>query len=959
MLSGIQRVVLNLIRHSALAASKLQVEIIPVVYEDGNFLKVPADVTKWPNKAHLLDTNLPVQPRQQVAAIPVPSPAPANFRYLIKQYFIGLYEATKHWLSALLPFHPVRSFLYGPADRFSLAMIMSRTVFVLARLLLGSRSAPEQVESSILENAIQPERGDIFIFLDSSWHIDYWPTLERYKNNGVITGFVVYDIIPLLHPTYCVDGVVRDYNNWLGMAVGVADFYLTISEAVKTQLLQYLEQHGLLHGLSSNHFASFKLGSDFKTKSVQKPIRQSLVRLTKEYKAIYLVVCTIEPRKNHNYLLDAFKTLWNLGLPVHLCVVGGVGWKCEHIVEHIRTLQYHGKPVSLWTDLNDTEVEFLYKNSKMLLFPSIAEGFGLPIVEALQHKLPVLASDIPVHREVGGDRIGYFDIYHTDSLVRQIEDIENTGMPSQLLPQDDWTPTSWGESTEIFFNKALEISRTLNTRPSHVEPSVLPAPVTLEEIPAVLVPNNPQLNFDELNESINKSVMAYNQQSGSTRQVSFESFKADNRMAAEEPSYETKLPLDQLLATEDEEFITRAYYQLLGRAPEGGAANGHLQNLRNGAAKAEILAALRYSTEGKLKADNSLELRKYRVIYLLCRVPVLGRLVRITLNLASLHKQRNYVDWRCRELTKDLEQSAKTSEQNLRKELHRSMQDIKQELVAEIGKADQRVALLGTEFKAVAKASYAQALQLQEIQKNADFAGETSAEASPDGHPTAKQQAEFYKAFEERFRGKRGNIKERLKPYLTILREESGLSDHTGLFVDIGCGRGEWLELLREAGINYLGIDQNPDNIEECRRLELQATQADVITWLEDQEDNSLSGCSGFHIIEHLPFAGVQRLFSLLATKLVPGGVIILETPNPENILVASTSFHMDPTHRYPLPPDLVQFMAEYHGFEKCSIHRCNSLTEQVIDESSEVANRMNHYLYGPQDYALVAYTPG
>ncbi len=107
-------------------------------------------------------------------------------------------------------------------------------------------------------------------------------------------------------------------------------------------------------------------------------------------------------------------------------------------------------------DLNDSELGYCYENAKMLLFPSIAEGFGLPIVEGLMHRLPVMASDIPIHREVGRDHIGYFDLDAPADLEAKIRDIETQGIPEALVPADDYRWLSWSDSIEMLLVRMLQ-----------------------------------------------------------------------------------------------------------------------------------------------------------------------------------------------------------------------------------------------------------------------------------------------------------------------------------------------------------------------------------------------------------------------------------------------------------------------------------------------------------------------
>ena len=133
--------------------------------------------------------------------------------------------------------------------------------------------------------------------------------------------------------------------------------------------------------------------------------------------------------------------------------------------------------------------------------------------------------------------------------------------------------------------------------------------------------------------------------------------------------------------------------------------------------------------------------------------------------------------------------------------------------------------------------------------------------------------------------------------------------------IDLGCGRGEWLELLRDNNIKYLGVDTNQSMIERCEALNLSVTKNDCLSVLEAMEDNSIGGITGFHIVEHLPYQVLRKLFKECYRVISPGGIIIFETLNPENLKVGACNFYFDPTHKAPLPSLYLNYLAESHGF--------------------------------------------
>jgi O-antigen chain-terminating methyltransferase len=213
----------------------------------------------------------------------------------------------------------------------------------------------------------------------------------------------------------------------------------------------------------------------------------------------------------------------------------------------------------------------------------------------------------------------------------------------------------------------------------------------------------------------------------------------------------------------------------------------------------------------------------------------------------------------------------------------------------------------------------------------------------------------FYFAFEERFRGSRQEINRRLEVYLPRLREAQ-IAPGDSLILDLGCGRGEWLELLRDNGYRARGIDLNRVVIEQCQSRGLDVLEGDVIAYLQSMPDDSVAVITGFHIIEHLPFEILVNLLNEAFRVLRQRGLVIFETPNPANVLVGSCNFYFDPTHRNPLPSLMTQFLVQYCGFAEVEILNLNPSTETAISEDSEIAKRFNECFYGPMDYAIIGY---
>ncbi len=216
---------------------------------------------------------------------------------------------------------------------------------------------------------------------------------------------------------------------------------------------------------------------------------------------------------------------------------------------------------------------------------------------------------------------------------------------------------------------------------------------------------------------------------------------------------------------------------------------------------------------------------------------------------------------------------------------------------------------------------------------------------------------DFYISFEDRFRGSREDIKERQSYYLPIVESVIKVKEHE-LIIDIGSGRGEWLELLRESGFRAKGADLNRLMVQESKALNLDVIEQDGIEFLKSLDESSVSVITGFHIVEHLPFKVLIELFDESYRVLRDGGLIIFETPNPENILVGSCSFYTDPTHKNPIPPVTLEFLAQNRGFRDVKVHRLHPIKEPIfvdIPNSGDLNNLISAST-NAQDYSIVGY---
>ena len=214
----------------------------------------------------------------------------------------------------------------------------------------------------------------------------------------------------------------------------------------------------------------------------------------------------------------------------------------------------------------------------------------------------------------------------------------------------------------------------------------------------------------------------------------------------------------------------------------------------------------------------------------------------------------------------------------------------------------------------------------------------------------------LYLAFENRFRGSRTEIKHRLSVYLKLLPQQPGAKDFA--ILDIGCGRGEWLEILKDNGIPAKGIDINRAAISQCREYGLDVEEADALEFLKTQPEAAYHAITGYHIIEHLDFKELVAFLDEIHRVLSPSGIFIFETPNPANILVSAYDFYRDPSHINPLHPETVKFLCEFRGFQKTAIKLLsqNDTQYDLIDFDHWQLDTLQKYIDIPRDYAIVGH---
>ena len=318
--------------------------------------------------------------------------------------------------------------------------------FLFSKLLIKSLRSYDTLRRAT--RPLEVTEHDEIVLLDSSWNVgglrEY---VESLKQMGVRITTVIYDLIPISTPQYCTQGLVRVFEEWFDWACRWSGGFACISRSVCEDLRKEVERRIGAEEAGRKSYGYFHLGSELDLKDASAPKDEGLDAVFSGGHPVFLAVSTIEPRKNHDYLLDAFELVWAAGSKAKLCIVGRVGWKCDDFMERAPKHPELGKRLFMFNSLNDSGLEYTYAKASALIFPSFAEGFGLPLVEAMQRGLPAIASDLPVFREVGGDYLCYCDQHDPKTCAAIIGEFERTGKLPGAKPLNDWKWIGWKEST--------------------------------------------------------------------------------------------------------------------------------------------------------------------------------------------------------------------------------------------------------------------------------------------------------------------------------------------------------------------------------------------------------------------------------------------------------------------------------------------------------------------------------
>ena len=358
----------------------------------------------------------------------------------------GIQRVVRAWLTQLLA---------NPPEGFCV-----RPVFATRRN--AYRYAPDGPIGAGLPKeaeAVVVRQGDVFFGMDLAAHIVPHRRRELlgWRLQGAALMFMVHDLLPLENPDWFNPKTVRNFKRWWSAVTRLGDVLICSSDAVAADVRR--DSLFQAAGEWAPQVKVAPLGGDM---AASKPslgvttAQEQLIRDLAERSCSVLVVGTIEPRKGHDAILDAFDVLWGGGCDAALVVVGRAGWRTVQLQQRMRTHAQNGRRLFWIDDASDECLTRLYGAARGVLFASRGEGYGLPLVEAMHHGLPLLVRDLPVFREIAGDQISYFQDDTPAALADRIQSWIN-GLSSTRI--DDYRTLSWAESASILASVITDVSK--------------------------------------------------------------------------------------------------------------------------------------------------------------------------------------------------------------------------------------------------------------------------------------------------------------------------------------------------------------------------------------------------------------------------------------------------------------------------------------------------------------------
>lgn len=415
-----------------------QASLIKAIVEIEN---APADDEHWMQLAQVISANCPSRSQKQLLV---------DVSVLMQQDLkTGIQRVVRSILKELLN-HPPDGFyvepVYATADESGYRYARQFT--------LRFMGCPKHL---LIDEPVEIWHQDIFLGLDlNSAVVVHQTGFYRYaQHKGTRVYFVIYDLLPVLHPDFFPDGSAKGHADWLNI-VAQADGAMCISRAVADEMAAWM---GAWHTqrLRPYQLGWFHLGADTQglTSTFGLPADAGEVLKKISNTASFLMVGTVEPRKGHAQTLSAFECLWTQGIEVNLVIVGKQGWLVDRLVEKLRQHPALNQRLFWLEGISDEYLEKVYAASTCLIAASEGEGFGLPLIEAARHRLPVIARDIPVFREVAGEHAFYFSGLDPQVLADAVKEWLSLRAKDQAPQSDNMPWLTWQQSAMQLWGQVL------------------------------------------------------------------------------------------------------------------------------------------------------------------------------------------------------------------------------------------------------------------------------------------------------------------------------------------------------------------------------------------------------------------------------------------------------------------------------------------------------------------------
>ena len=309
---------------------------------------------------------------------------------------------------------------------------------------------PESNNLSLVEYQNKhADKKHVLLLLDASWDIRMLDPVGKFKENGGQVCAVQYDLIPFNYPEVVEEHTRNIYTKWWIKAIHHIDGVICISDAVRQDFYAW-QMKVKLPGIKKEAVDFFYLGADFL-------IDDPIVQVTQGDTPFFVIVGSIEPRKNHALVLEAFEMIWEKGVDVNLVICYGNSWMSDNLIKKMMKHSLINKNLFLLNKVSDKDLIWLYQKCTAAIMASYAEGFGLPIIEASQCGANVICNDIPVFREIGGDNVVYFELNNAISLATTIIDsLGDVSLNKKDKENKSWI--TWLESAKMLAIKTMQIT---------------------------------------------------------------------------------------------------------------------------------------------------------------------------------------------------------------------------------------------------------------------------------------------------------------------------------------------------------------------------------------------------------------------------------------------------------------------------------------------------------------------